>query len=188
MSCFETNRQNQCASCHATNHTSGGSLPIGLKARHTNRTHPITGANQLDAWAANGWLKAHPGSEKAPANAAYDDVDASLDARARSYLDVKCGHCHNPQGAADTSGLMLDYQAHSERALGFCKPPIAAGRGSGGRLYSIVPGKPSESILNFRVASADPASMMPELGRALVHQEGVDLMDDWVAGLSGVCR
>ena len=72
-------------------------------------------------------------------------------------------------------------------ALGQCKPPIAAGRGSGGHLYSIVPGHADESILRFRLATNDPGMMMPELGRSLVHKEGLALINGWINSLEGQC-
>jgi hypothetical protein len=59
--------------------------------------------------------------------------------------------------------------------------------GSGGRLFDIVPGEPDESILVYRMESTDPASMMPELGRSLSHDEGVDLIREWIASLDGDC-
>lgn len=114
--------------------------------------------------------------------------DFSLDHQARSYLDINCGHCHNPNGSADTSALLLDYSdQYTPRQIGVCKPPIAAGQGSGGFLYSIVPGKADESILSYRLHSVEPAVMMPEIGRSLVHREGVALVDRWINSLSGKC-
>ena len=177
--------RNQCSSCHATNHTSGKIWPIGPKARHLNRT--LDGHNQLHSWANLGILSDLPETGKIPANAAMADTSESVEHRARSYLDINCGHCHNPQGAADTSGLMLDYQEYGPRDLGTCKPPIAAGRGSGGRLYGIVPGKPDESILSYRMQTTNPASMMPELGRSLSHAEGVALITEWITQTTGEC-
>ena len=35
----------------------------------------------------------------------WADQNANLDDRARSYLDINCGHCHIEGGSADTSGL-----------------------------------------------------------------------------------
>ena len=177
--------KNQCASCHATNHTDGKLLPIGPKARHLNRPHPVSGLNQLERWQHNGQLQ--QAVLPFPANAALDDADAGLAHRARSYLDINCGHCHNPNGAADTSGLLLDYADYPSDKMGFCKPPIAAGSGSGGRLYSIVPGHADQSILSFRLGTTKPAAMMPELGRALTHAEGVKLINEWIDSLSGEC-
>ena len=71
--------------------------------------------------------------------------------------------------------------------LGRCKLPIAAGTGTGGRAYGLVPGDPKASILAYRMASTDPAVMMPEVGRSLAHAEGVQLIEDWIAGMDGNC-
>jgi uncharacterized repeat protein (TIGR03806 family) len=177
--------KNQCASCHATNHTTGELMPIGIKARHLDRTTALYNKNQLDHLAERGWLEdvAHDNR----ANAVWEDTSQSLEHRARSYLDINCGHCHSAQGAADTSGMLLDYEDHPASALGWCKPPIAAGRGSGGHLYGIVPGHADDSILSFRMATNDPGMMMPELGRSLVHREGLALVNDWINSLEGQC-
>ena len=123
-----------------------------------------------------------------PRNADWHKGDDNLEHLARSYLDANCGHCHNPDGAADTSGLWLDYQAHPDLQLGICKPPIAAGSGSGGHLFSIVPGAPEASIMLFRMATENPATRMPELGRDVAHVEGVEVVSDWIASLDGACR
>ena len=177
--------KNQCASCHATNHTSGELLPIGIKARHLDRSTAVYNKNQLDHWAERGWLT-NVSHEHTP-NAIWGETGQTLDHQARSYLDINCGHCHNAQGAADTSGLLLDYEDHPASALGLCKPPIAAGRGSGGHSYSIVPGQAEHSILSFRLATNDPGMMMPELGRSLVHQEGLEIINQWINSMDGQC-
>ena len=179
--------RNQCAGCHAENHTHGTIHPIGLKARHLNRPHPIHARNQLLNWQQSGDLSGAPQPALIPRNARWGENNGDLNLRARAYLDMNCGHCHNPRGAADTSGLMLDHQASDPAHLGICKPPIASGRGSGGHLYDIVPGNPELSILAYRMSTTDPAAMMPELGRARVHREGLTLIEDWIASLSGVC-
>ncbi|MAW80876.1 MAG: hypothetical protein CMI63_11610 [Parvularcula sp.] len=121
-----------------------------------------------------------------PRNADWSDETAPLAARARAYLDANCSHCHNPNGPADTSGLDLEPGA-SGPAMGHCKAPIAAGRGTGGRPYDIVPGRPDLSITVFRMETTDPGAMMPELGRAVTHEEGVKLVREWIAAMEGVC-
>ena len=178
--------QNQCAACHATNTETKAIKPIGLKARHLNKPSAYSpGFNQLDHWIASDLLTT-PSIADAPANAIWADEGAAIEARARAYLDINCSHCHNPEGAADTSGLNLEPDA-SGAALGLCKPPIAAGGGTGGRAFGIVPGEPDSSITLFRMETMDPAAMMPELGRALAHEEGVALIRDWITRMSGGC-
>jgi hypothetical protein len=46
---------------------------------------------------------------------------------------------------------------------------------------SIAPGRPEASILVHRMASTEPGVMMPELGRSLVHEEGLALVRDYIA-------
>lgn len=177
---------NQCAGCHATNATTKAIQPIGLKARHLNKASSFAeGFNQLDHWLAKGLLTGEIASP-APKNAVWTDDVEPLEARARAYLDINCSHCHNPSGPADTSGLNLEPDAMGP-ALGNCKTPVAAGRGTGGRPYDIVPGRPDLSITVFRMETTDPGAMMPELGRAVAHDEGVKLVSEWIADMEGTC-
>lgn len=178
--------QNECAACHVTNADTKEIQPIGLKARHLNKQSEYSpGFNQLDHWIASGLLSA-PDALDAFANAIWTDANAPLSDRARAYLDINCSHCHNPNGAADTSGLNLEPDAEGP-ALGVCKAPIAAGGGTGGRHVGIAPGAPDASILLFRMETTDPAAMMPELGRALAHAEGVSLIRNWIGEMKGGC-
>ncbi len=178
--------RNECAACHATNHSTGELQPIGPKARHLNRGYLGGRGNQLTEMAAMGRLIGLPALADVPAVADVNG-NAPVAARARAYLDINCGHCHNPRGAADTSGLFLDTATVDTRPLGICKPPIAAGQGTGGRAYSIVPGDPDDSIIVFRMETNDPGARMPELGRSLNHPQGIALVSDWIAGLGGEC-
>ena len=180
--------QNQCAGCHAQDYRTRAIDPIGLKARHLNRLFPGEGGeiNQLRRLVAKGYLAGVP-ARGAPRNADWQDAKAGTVAEARAYLDVNCSHCHSQAGAARTSGLWLDAKTGDPRVLGMCKPPVAAGRGTGDRSFDVVPGHPERSILTYRLASTDPGEMMPELGRALAHKEGVALIEKYVAALSGAC-
>ena len=71
--------------------------------------------------------------------------------------------------------------------LGLCKPPVAAGQGTGDFTFDIVPGHPEKSILTYRMESTDPGAMMPELGRAVPHVEGIALVTKWIAAWPGQC-
>ncbi len=176
--------ENQCAGCHGTDLKSKAIFPIGPKARHLNRefAYPGGNANQLAHWQKVGYLAGVPDGVL-PKNVSWDDPAASLDARARSYLDINCGHCHSEKGAARTSGMWLDATTRDLLRLGRCKLPIAAGQGTGNRPWDIAPGKPDDSILPYRMESVDPGVMMPELGRSIAHAEGVKLIRDWIAAM-----
>lgn len=173
--------ENQCANCHADDMRTRHLRPIGPKARHLDRDNPWhPGENQLARMHRLGRLDRLPDAG-AQRNARFDDAAASVEARARAYLDINCGHCHSAHGPADTSGLWLDAGVADAAKLGLCKPPVAAGQGTGDRIFGIVPGRPRESILVYRMESTDPGAMMPEIGRGLIHREGVDLIKAWIA-------
>jgi len=181
--------ENQCAGCHVTDLKTRSIAPIGLQARHVNRDYPYPhgSENQLAHLTRIGYLSGAPPAGEAPRNADWRDASQPLEARARAYLDVNCGHCHNPSGPANTTALSFDTGTPLDRRLGLCKPPVAAGRGTGDHLFDIVPGHPEDSILPFRMASREPGVMMPEQGRGTVHREGVALIRAWIAALPGAC-
>ena len=187
---YQVPDQNQCAGCHASNNTTREIKPLGPKARHLNKDYPYASGseNQLAHLVKLGYLQGVPATG-IPRNADWRDAaSASLDARARAYLDINCGHCHNREGPADTSGLWLDAFDQDPRHLGLCKPPVAAGQGTGGHRFGIVPGQPDASILAYRMDSDDPGVMMPELGRSVTHREGVALIREWIAAMDGDCE
>ena len=167
--------ENQCAGCHATDAGSDALHPLGATApQFTDRSAMIVAGVM------------RPGVFEPVAD--YRDETLPIATRARAYLDGNCAHCHNPVGPADTSGLDLSLSATSELKLGRCKPPIAAGSGTGGHLFSVVPGQPDKSIMPYRMESTDPGAMMPELGRTLTHAEGVGLIRAWIADMDGSCE
>jgi uncharacterized repeat protein (TIGR03806 family) len=180
---------NQCASCHAPDSNTRELSPIGPAARHLNRDFPYAGglSNQIAHLAEIGYLTGAPAPDAAPRNAAWTDAAASVNDRARAWLDINCSHCHSPVGPADTSGLFLETDTPYGLNLGVCKLPIAAGGGTGDRRFGIVPGHPEESILSYRIDSNEADVMMPEIGRSTTHAEAVDLINDWISELEGDC-
>ena len=116
----------------------------------------------------------------------YNDLNLPLERRARAYLDINCSHCHNPTGSAGMSGLWLELERDiASPHAGVCKHPVAAGTAAAKLKYDIVPGHPEESLLIRRMRSVRPANRMPELGRSLVHEKGVQLVENWIQQMSG---
>jgi uncharacterized repeat protein (TIGR03806 family) len=181
--------ENQCAGCHVTDLNVKTLGPLGLKARHLNRDYdyPAGPENELTHLVKVGYLTGLPPLAAVPRNANWRDATEPLDARARAYLDVNCGHCHSDTGPANTTGLTFEPGVANDRHLGVCKPPVAAGRGTGDHMIDIIPGHPDDSILPFRMASNEPGVMMPEQGRGTVHREGLALIRDWIAAMPGAC-
>jgi uncharacterized repeat protein (TIGR03806 family) len=156
----------QCLQCH---HASVGSVR-SVRTHQLNRV--VDGANQLDAW--NG-LRLF-GDDIGPA-AAYDafpelrDEKVPPEKRARSYLDVNCAHCHNPDPAAFCSftGMDLRFEQLSAKALA--------------DLGYLVAGAKDQSELFLRMESEQPGYRMPFIGTALRDPLALDVVGRWIDGL-----
>ncbi|MDA9774165.1 hypothetical protein N9B82_04335 [Saprospiraceae bacterium] len=178
--------KNQCRSCHNKNDKID---PLGFKFANLNKNIDVNGVsiNQIDYLASKNIITRSNLEAAENTMISYDDETQSIQNRALAYLDVNCGHCHRPEGPGNTSGLFLQYNETRTNHLGFCKGPVAAGKGSGGRSYDIFPGNAEESILYYRMSSEDPSAMMPEIGRSLVHAEGVELIKQWINSIDYDC-
>ena len=164
---YRVPNKNQCKECHGLE---GAVTPIGPKTRNLSTA----------------WLQSFLGTvpEGADTMPRWEDrAAADRTAAARAYLDVNCAHCHRPGSTASNSGLDLRWETDDPHAIGINKRPVAAGRGSGGLQFDIVPGAPEASILVYRMGSGEPGVAMPELGKATVDEEGVALVERWIAGL-----
>lgn len=181
--------KNQCKKCHASGSDEQLHL-LGPTAAQLNRDFDFAEGreNQLAHLARKGLLSGAPPPAEAPRMPVWDDPSTGTVAeRARAYLDANCAHCHSEVGPARTTGLYLGRGHEDLFRLGVCKSPVAAGAGSGGYSYDIVPGKPESSILVYRLTSNDPKVAMPELGRSVVHEGGLALIQEWIRTLPGSC-
>jgi parallel beta-helix repeat protein len=190
---------NSCKNCHSMARPETGSgvnmesviAPIGPKARFLNTDNSYDGkmTNQLAHMAAQGVLAGLPPDLAAIETVVdWEDTAAPLESRAKSYLDSNCAHCHNPGGFGSNSGLFLEYWRTVDTTYGICKSPVAAGAGSGGLQHDIVPGNADKSIMAFRMDSNIPDVRMPEIGRSIIHEEGLALIRDWINSQSGGCE
>ena len=180
---YEIPNANQCLSCHSQNKDY---VPIGPTAMNLNRDMDFGKGklNQLDYLATIHWLEKLPSPEKRRKMPIPEDsTTGSLDQRARAWLHVNCAHCHSPEGTARTSGLDLRSTQTEPGRFGVWKPPVAAGHGSGGREYDIVPGEADRSILLYRMQSQDPSIRMPNVARNLMPSEAVALIHEWISAM-----
>ncbi len=174
--------KNQCKSCHNKNEVLS---PIGFQTKHLNNDldYGLSKSNQLEYLNVLGKLDGFEGPSAHPSLVDYEDENQALNNRAMAYLDINCAHCHNAAGPASTSGLFLTYDQRDPMKLGINKTPVAAGSGAGSFKFDIVPGKPNESILIYRMNSTQVGVAMPEIGRTTVDQKGLELIKAWIAEL-----
>jgi len=200
--------KNECTSCHTISPINQGAednrvsifKPIGPKARYLNWDLDYGDGevkNQLEKWEEAGILTGAPADKSTIHTAANLDDNTviqtlnseELNLAARSYLDINCAHCHrsnltieedNYSGPAGDSGLRLEFNRDYDtdpRSFGECKKAVASG--ADGYPLDIVPGRSDVSFLPYRM-SITGGNMMPELGRAAIHSEGVELIEAWI--------
>jgi uncharacterized repeat protein (TIGR03806 family) len=173
--------ENTCGSCHERDDVL---QVLGLTTAQMNIQieHDGQPVSQLEWLAEQGAIEGLP--EPSTLEAYADPAgDAELDARARAYLHGNCAHCHRPGGGGGSSGLKFLYWETDPAQFGVCKVPAAAGPGTGGHSFDIVPGHPELSIMVHRMASTDPEIKMPELPSLLADDFGVDLITEWITAM-----
>ena len=186
--------QNECLQCHQVQDPVSKTInlvPIGLKAGNLNKE--VNGKNQLISMKDRGLLESL--SDNPPQFARFDDVNADLNSRARSYLDSNCAYCHNPVGSAGITALYLNKEQPCNVNFGVDKIPNSAGSGgsisipteNGSKNVSINKdidlGNPAGSLLYNRINTTGQG-LMPPIGRSIVHEEGADLIRDWIKSLN----
>ena len=173
---YESPNQFQCKSCHSFN---GAILPIGPTARQLHTSN----RSFVETWAASGLLTGTPENRDDWPSMDWNESGISIEKAARAYLDANCGYCHRHEGPASTSGLFLHYSYPTGPQTGVMKSPVAAGKGSGGLKFDINPGKPEKSILYYRMQSDKPAVRMPEIGRSVADERGLELVKAWISSM-----
>jgi len=161
--------KNQCKECHQQ---ADAVVPIGPKVRNLS-------ASWLASFQKAGKLDALP---KVNARVPLWEDRAKLAAApvARGWLDSNCAHCHNPGGSPSNSGLDLRWEQSDPIKLGIMKRPVAAGRGSGGLEFDVVPGHPDKSIMLYRMGSLEGGISMPEVGRSSIDPDGQAIVTKWI--------
>lgn len=174
--------EGECFVCHKSNEVA---VPIGIKPQNINVPYNyITGSqNQLAKWVQMGYLE-----NNLPANILttvnYKDESQPLDLRARSYVDINCAHCHRNNSHCDYRPMRFAFEESADLVnMGVCvdTQDMAGFPSALGRI--VTPGNINRSMLHHRMGSTDPAVMMPLIGRTLVHEEGLALIEAWINSL-----
>lgn len=175
----------QCITCHKSFKSN---TPIGPKPQNLNGTYAFDDGdqNQLQKWIETGYLQDNlPGNIETVVD--WEDQSKDLTLRVRSYFDINCASCHIDGGHCDYRDLRLAYsESASDDNLGICLDPQTPIPGFEDKKL-IEPGDPANSILYFRLETTLEEYRMPLLGRTLVHDESLALIEEWINSLNNVC-
>lgn len=174
----------QCLQCHTQN----AGFVLGPKTRQLNGTYTYPGSgggigsdNQLRTWnylrmftseigegSISGLRKLVP----------LTDGGATLENRARSYLDANCANCHRPGGAP------AQWDARYDTALdaqGIIHGSLTNNLGNADARV-VVPKDTGLSAMHVRLTSSG-SLQMPPLARNVVDQAAMATIAQWIASL-----
>lgn len=169
--------ETECHTCHKLNDQP---IPIGIKPQNLNVDYAYEGGtqNQLQKLIAVGYLQNNlPGNIVSTVN--YMDPTKSVDQRFRSYVDINCAHCHAEGKHCSYRPMRLAFSETADPInLGLCVEPEEFINSS--LAYIIKPSDKNRSMMYYRLSSTVPSERMPLLGRTIVHEEGVQLLEEWI--------
>lgn len=182
----------ECATCHKLNPTQSENgeivIPIGPKPQNLNTMYNYGNVtkNQLVKWQQAGYI----GSSLPPLASIHSTIDwrdtsKPLELRARSYIDINCAHCHRIGGHCDYVPMKFNFSNPSLNDFGLCMVPTAQIEDGP---YVINGGRSNRSELIIRISSTEESVRMPIIGRTIVHDEGVQLMKDWIDSIQTSCE
>jgi len=168
--------QAECMTCHTT----AAGFALSFNTRQLNRPHTYGGPaiNQLQAFLDAGYFdQPLPTITGLPRLIRPDEVDQSLEIRARSYLSANCAQCHQPGGGG---GGTWDLRAHLDTdETGIIDGILNNPNGdTANRL--IAPGDTAHSMVLTRMEGNGGLTRMPPIGNRVTDPIGVALLTDWI--------
>ncbi len=170
----------ECTLCHTT----AAKYALGVNTAQMNRDHDYNGvvANQIATLSHIGMftepVKAPP--EQLDKLADYQDQQATLDQRARAYLESNCAHCHRKWGGGNAEFQLLNTLPLAETGTLGVQPGHGTFKLAEPKI--IAAGDPQRSMVFHRMQMLG-LGRMPHVGSNVIDEEGTALIKAWLEQL-----
>jgi uncharacterized repeat protein (TIGR03806 family) len=185
----------QCIICHKSTENINGNIqtihiPIGIKPQNLNfnYNYGTSSQNQLTKWIEQGYLENNftlPTENNTAID--YNDTSKSLEKRARSYVDINCAHCHQNGKHCDYRPMRFAFNetgnANGLTNMGVCVNTQDMQNFAPALGKIVTPGNINRSMLYYRLNTTNETYRMPLHGRTIIHEEGLNLMGQWINSL-----
>ncbi len=182
--------EEQCIVCHKKREIINGNdvtvyTPIGIKPQNLNfnKNYGNETKNQLTKWIEQGYLENNfTFPTVANTTIDYNDTSKPLELRVRSYFDINCAHCHANDRHCDYRPMRFAFNetANNLTNMGVCVDTQDMQDFDSALGKIITPGNINRSMLYFRLNTVDEAYRMPLHGRTVIHEEGVQMIEQWI--------
>jgi glucose/arabinose dehydrogenase len=167
----------ECMACHLPQ----AGWALSSNTRQLNRAGALPGGgegNWIDLLAQHGFFSNPPDPGwRQPRHIGPGETGFPVEARARSWLAVNCGYCHQP--GSGVPGAFDLREATPLAATGLIDG-AAANNGGNPMNRLLVRGSLRHSILYNRTGALDGFTRMPPLATFETDQEALDLLADWI--------
>ncbi len=167
----------QCLICH----TPAGGYGLSFNTRQLNRDGTLAGlsSNFIALLQQSGYVTNFTDAYcQLPRHVRPDETQFDLEVRARSYLAVNCGYCH--QQGSGSAPASWDGRPNLLLADTRIINGVASSAGADPSNRLVVPGDLVHSIIFNRIAVSNGFTRMPPLGSSELDPVNIQLLSDWI--------
>lgn len=174
----------QCFTCHKIDESP--SL-IGPKPQNLNKDMAYEDGmqNQLAKWVEQGYLvNDYPDDIVTLVDWKDEGEDISL--RARSYIDINCAHCHQAESHCSYRSMRFAFsESEVDENMGICVEPDE--NIDPQLVYIINKNNINKSVVYYRLNTTQQNIRMPLLGRTIIHEEALEMIEDYINSFDEPC-
>jgi len=177
--------ESQCLTCHKQLDVP---ILIGPKPQNLNMDmdYGTETINQLEKWTQLGYVDAEDLPVEIETVVDWENESEEISKRMRSYVDINCAHCHSEESHCSYRSMRFAYsESADDDNMGICIEPDENLDPS--LTHIISSGNIDRSMVYYRLNTNDEIERMPLLGRSIIHEEALEMIEEYINSLDSPC-